>query len=108
MFHLPRFNHHCIHISIMTDFVLFFSFLPLITSPLLSIAPHLFIPYQTNKKKSLGSLQQAVLFRLTGDTNPYLVDPSLAEKFGYRHPPMHGICSLGIVAHKLQVRYLSI
>lgn len=49
--------------------------------------------------------QQAALFRLTGDTNPYLIDPNLAQKFGYKHPPLHGVCSLGIVANILQEQF---
>ncbi|TRY67044.1 hypothetical protein TCAL_03313 [Tigriopus californicus] len=51
------------------------------------------------------SADQAALFRLTGDTNPYLIDPNLAQKFGYKHPPLHGVCSIGIVANILQEQF---
>lgn len=48
---------------------------------------------------------QALIFRLSGDSHPLHVDPSFARMAGFPRPVLHGLCTYGIACRLVVARF---
>jgi len=59
--------------------------------------PHLIPDRPPDTSLSIATrLDQALIYRMSGDFNPLHVDPAVARQAGFERPILHGLCSYGI------------